>query len=118
MTAVARGPPPVVRRDYDADVAAIFAEEATELLEAAQAAMQSWNSGGKADDIDALKRPLHTLKGGARMAGVTSAVPPDPPAEIRPPRSVRDVTKRRNASVIAAMADPRSPVKTAAVPSG
>lgn len=54
----------------------------------------------------------------SRMAGVTSAVPPEPPAEISPPRSVRDVTNRRKASVIAAIADPRSPVNTAEAPLG
>jgi chemosensory pili system protein ChpA (sensor histidine kinase/response regulator) len=65
-------PPAVVKRDYDSDVATIFVEEATELLEAAQSAMQVWSAGFRVDDIDALKRPLHTLKGGARMAGISA----------------------------------------------
>ncbi len=69
--------PPVelapVAMDFDPEVAAIFCEEATELLEASQAAMQSWNATpGSADSVAALKRPLHTLKGGARMAGLTA----------------------------------------------
>jgi chemosensory pili system protein ChpA (sensor histidine kinase/response regulator) len=57
--------------DFDIEVASIFCEEALELLESAQAAMLAWNSSG--DDplsVAALKRPLHTLKGGARMAGI------------------------------------------------
>jgi chemosensory pili system protein ChpA (sensor histidine kinase/response regulator) len=59
--------------DFDPDVAAIFCEEATELLEAAETALQQWNADpGSAAHVDALKRPLHTLKGGARMAGISA----------------------------------------------
>jgi chemosensory pili system protein ChpA (sensor histidine kinase/response regulator) len=69
----ADGAAEVAANAYDADVAAIFAEEATELLEAAQTAMQAWGTGGDAArHIAALKRPLHTLKGGARMAGIAA----------------------------------------------
>ncbi|MBK7252007.1 MAG: Hpt domain-containing protein [Gammaproteobacteria bacterium] len=58
--------------DYDPEIAAIFCEEATELIEAAQAALLTWNeTRGDAERLAGLKRPLHTLKGGARMAGVT-----------------------------------------------
>jgi chemosensory pili system protein ChpA (sensor histidine kinase/response regulator) len=57
--------------DFDADVAAIFTEEATELLEAADTALAGW-SQDQADgaNIFEFKRALHTLKGGARMAGI------------------------------------------------
>lgn len=58
-------------QEYDADIAAIFSEEATELLEAADVALREWNNAR--DDKERafeLKRQLHTLKGGARMAGV------------------------------------------------
>ncbi|MEQ1580841.1 MAG: Hpt domain-containing protein [Steroidobacteraceae bacterium] len=57
--------------DFDADVAAIFTEEASELLEAADTALTGW-SQDQADDanIFEFKRALHTLKGGARMAGI------------------------------------------------
>jgi chemosensory pili system protein ChpA (sensor histidine kinase/response regulator) len=59
--------------NFDVEVAAIFGEEATELLEAAQASMQAWNDEpDNAEHVAALKRPLHTLKGGARMAGITA----------------------------------------------
>jgi chemosensory pili system protein ChpA (sensor histidine kinase/response regulator) len=56
---------------FDADIAAIFSEEATELLEVAEASLGSW-SRDRADRarVTELKRVLHTLKGGARMAGI------------------------------------------------
>ncbi len=62
-----------VDTDFDPDIAQIFTEEATELLEAAEAALRDWN-GARSDPLrlSALKRPLHTLKGGARMAGIRS----------------------------------------------
>jgi chemosensory pili system protein ChpA (sensor histidine kinase/response regulator) len=57
--------------EFDPEIAAIFCEEATELLEAAEAALASWNaSPNDPEQVAALRRPLHTLKGGARMAGV------------------------------------------------
>jgi chemosensory pili system protein ChpA (sensor histidine kinase/response regulator) len=59
--------------DYDPEVASIFSEEATELLESADAALAALRSErGDRDRVTELKRVLHTLKGGARMAGVTS----------------------------------------------
>ena len=58
--------------DFDPEVAAIFTDEATELIEASEQALADWRSQpGSADFRLALKRPLHTLKGGARMAGIT-----------------------------------------------
>jgi chemosensory pili system protein ChpA (sensor histidine kinase/response regulator) len=57
--------------EFDPEIAAIFCEEATELLEAAEAALASWNAlPNDPEQVAALRRPLHTLKGGARMAGV------------------------------------------------
>jgi len=59
--------------DYDAEIAAIFTEESAELLEAADQALSEWtrdNSSRAA--VEELKRHLHTLKGGARMAGITA----------------------------------------------
>jgi chemosensory pili system protein ChpA (sensor histidine kinase/response regulator) len=57
--------------DFDADIAAIFSEEAGELLEHADAALARWTRD-RADrsQVTQLKRVLHTLKGGARMAGI------------------------------------------------
>ncbi len=65
--------PPRSRADdaFDAEIAVIFSEEATELLEVAERALAAI----RGDPVDGsratgLKRALHTLKGGARMAGV------------------------------------------------
>ena len=57
--------------DFDAEIAAIFGEEATELLEQSEAAFGRWRAD-RADhaQVTELKRLLHTLKGGARMAGI------------------------------------------------
>jgi chemosensory pili system protein ChpA (sensor histidine kinase/response regulator) len=56
---------------YDVEVAAIFSDEANELLEECQSSFQGigLNTPSR-EEFAALKRPLHTLKGGARMAGV------------------------------------------------
>lgn len=59
--------------DYDAEIAAIFSEEAAELLEAADRALASWSKDRNARQrVEELKRHLHTLKGGARMAGISA----------------------------------------------
>jgi len=58
--------------DFDPEVAAIFTDEATELIDAAEHALSDWRSQPESGEYRlALKRPLHTLKGGARMAGIT-----------------------------------------------
>ena len=58
-------------RDFDPEVAAIFSEEATELLETADQALSSWKQDrGNNALVFELKRVVHTLKGGARMAGI------------------------------------------------
>lgn len=58
---------------FDPEIAAIFVEEASELIEATQAALQDWSTARDEEHRTAsLKRPLHTLKGGARMAGLTA----------------------------------------------
>ncbi len=57
--------------EFDADIAAIFGEEAGELLERADAALVQWaRDGADRSHVTELKRLLHTLKGGARMAGI------------------------------------------------
>ena len=57
--------------DFDPEVAAIFTEEATELIEASEHALSDWRSEPSSAEYRlGLKRPLHTLKGGARMAGI------------------------------------------------
>jgi chemosensory pili system protein ChpA (sensor histidine kinase/response regulator) len=57
--------------DFDPDVAAIFTEEATELLETAETSLGSWlRDRNNQSLVFELKRAVHTLKGGARMAGL------------------------------------------------
>lgn len=57
--------------DFDEELAEVFMEEANEVLEASDAALQKWNADHEdQDQIAELQRLLHTLKGGARMAGI------------------------------------------------
>ena len=64
--ALAEEPP-----DFDPEVAAIFTEEALELIDASERALSDWrDKPASPESATALKRPLHTLKGGARMAGI------------------------------------------------
>jgi chemosensory pili system protein ChpA (sensor histidine kinase/response regulator) len=59
-------------RDFDPDIAGIFTDEATELIDSAESALAAWSAErASVERLLALKRPLHTLKGGARMAGIT-----------------------------------------------
>ncbi|HET6629088.1 MAG TPA: Hpt domain-containing protein [Woeseiaceae bacterium] len=59
--------------EYDAEIAAIFSEEAAEILEEADKALAVWTKEKHArGHAESLKRHLHTLKGGARMAGISA----------------------------------------------
>jgi chemosensory pili system protein ChpA (sensor histidine kinase/response regulator) len=59
--------------EYDAEIAAIFTEESAELLESTDKALLEWSGNKKSSQsMEELKRHLHTLKGGARMAGITA----------------------------------------------
>jgi chemosensory pili system protein ChpA (sensor histidine kinase/response regulator) len=69
----AETPAPARTEDYDPDIAAIFSEEATELLEAADGALGALRAErGSRERMVELQRALHTLKGGARMAGISA----------------------------------------------
>ncbi len=58
---------------YDAEIAAIFTEESAELLESTDKALLEWSGNRQSSQsMEELKRHLHTLKGGARMAGITA----------------------------------------------
>ncbi|MEX2123570.1 MAG: Hpt domain-containing protein [Woeseia sp.] len=58
--------------EYDAEIAGIFSEEAAELLEEADRVLVAWSKNKSSrEHAEELKRHLHTLKGGARMAGIT-----------------------------------------------
>ena len=60
-----------VDAEYDAEIAAIFTEESAELLESADKALVEWvRDPSSQHHVGELKRHLHTLKGGARMAGI------------------------------------------------
>ena len=66
-------PPPAPVVEFDHEIANIYSEEATELLEVAETSLNAW----KRDQADKsqfaeLQRTLHTLKGGARMAGIAA----------------------------------------------
>ena len=59
--------------EYDAEIAAIFTEESAELLEAADKALLAWiGNKDSRQSMEELKRHLHTLKGGANMAGISA----------------------------------------------
>jgi chemosensory pili system protein ChpA (sensor histidine kinase/response regulator) len=66
-------PEPSIEQEFDADIAAIFGEEAGELLERADATLLQWtHDRSDRSLVTELKRLLHTLKGGARMSGIRS----------------------------------------------
>jgi len=57
---------------FDPEIAAIFAEEAGEILDQSEMALRFVRQNNDAAAIVSLQRYLHTLKGGARMAGLMS----------------------------------------------
>ncbi len=62
---------PAPAEEFDHEIANIYSEEATELIEAAQVSLTAWNRDRKDKErVAELQRQLHTLKGGARMAGI------------------------------------------------
>ncbi len=65
--------PPLPEKDeeMDEELAAIFLEEARELIDSTADSLQSWSEGvGNAELLRLLQRDLHTLKGGARLADI------------------------------------------------
>lgn len=57
--------------EVDVEVFEIFIEEAEELLEEIDEAVHEWEADwSDSSQVEALKRALHTLKGGARLAGL------------------------------------------------
>ena len=66
-------PPAPPEEEFDHEIANIYSEEATELLEAAEISLGAWNRD-RNDKVKVaeLQRQLHTLKGGARMAGIAA----------------------------------------------
>ena len=62
--------PAILGGSFDPEIAAIFAEEAAEILDNSEAALQEVRERQDLQAVAMLQRYLHTLKGGARMAGV------------------------------------------------
>jgi chemosensory pili system protein ChpA (sensor histidine kinase/response regulator) len=63
-------PPLRADAESDAELVEIFSAEATELLEALDTALDTWQNGDEGEAIREIQRTLHTLKGGARMANI------------------------------------------------
>ncbi|HWN38509.1 MAG TPA: chemotaxis protein CheA, partial [Gammaproteobacteria bacterium] len=63
-------PEPAAASTFDPEIAGIFAEEAAEILDSSQAALQDVRQRQDQPAVARLQRFLHTLKGGARMAGL------------------------------------------------
>ena len=65
--------PPLAETDeeMDEELAAIFLEEARDLIDSTAESLHSWSeSTGSTDLLRLLQRDLHTLKGGARLADI------------------------------------------------
>ena len=59
--------------EMDEELAAIFLEEARDLIDSTADSLQSWSENtGNTDLLRLLQRDLHTLKGGARLADIAS----------------------------------------------
>ncbi|MAZ88980.1 MAG: histidine kinase [Cellvibrionaceae bacterium] len=59
--------------DIDPDIIEIFLEEADELMEDIERSVHEWSEDwGQNHSCEELKRALHTLKGGARLSGMTA----------------------------------------------
>lgn len=72
-TAAAPAPSTFVpEEEYDQELLDIFLDEGSEILDASEETLQAWvDNPGDRSLVEALQRQLHTLKGGARMAGIT-----------------------------------------------
>jgi len=68
---VADSTPGAEEENIDAEILEIFIEEADELLEEIDQSIHDWEDDwSRRDSAEELKRALHTLKGGARLAGL------------------------------------------------
>jgi chemosensory pili system protein ChpA (sensor histidine kinase/response regulator) len=65
--------PPPAAEEFDHEIASIYTEEANELLETAESSYGAWSKDLRdKGPVAELQRTLHTLKGGARMAGIVA----------------------------------------------
>ena len=59
--------------EYDEELLEIFIEEGTEILDESDHTLHAWiKEPDNKEHLEALQRQLHTLKGGARMSGVSA----------------------------------------------
>ena len=59
--------------NFDQDILEVFIEEALELTEELDEAVDAWESDWEdAQSVEAIKRALHTFKGGARLSGLNN----------------------------------------------
>jgi chemosensory pili system protein ChpA (sensor histidine kinase/response regulator) len=66
-------PPPEPAVAYDPELAQIFTSECTELMETLETSLAAWQADAHNEEaLREVQRALHTLKGGARMAGLMS----------------------------------------------
>jgi len=65
-TALPESPP----HGLDDEITDIFSAEASELLEQLDSGFEGWQNGDDTEPVRDVQRALHTLKGGARMAGL------------------------------------------------
>jgi len=62
--------PSWLEQDIDTEIAGVFVEEAEDIVSHLEETLHAWQKAPKGEEFaDRLKRDLHTLKGGARMAG-------------------------------------------------
>lgn len=62
--------PPDLPGEQDMELVEIFLEEAMEIMDASDTTLQAWQDNPEdREAVNELQRQLHTLKGGARMAG-------------------------------------------------
>ncbi len=65
--------PEPVEDDYDHELLDIFLEEGTDILDSSEETLQAWvDNPDDKSQVESLQRQLHTLKGGARMAGISA----------------------------------------------
>ena len=63
----------LIEEDLDKEIVAVFVEEAEDIMNSLEEALEGWRREPACPDYaDQLKRDLHTLKGGARMAGFSA----------------------------------------------
>ncbi len=59
--------------EYDTELLDIFLEEGADILDSSETTLQAWVDNPEDNSlVESLQRQLHTLKGGARMAGIAA----------------------------------------------